>query len=98
MRLGGRRTVALPEGPTELASIAVDQIPRAQQVVWSPDGVTLVVQLPSGWRPDLEQGQPLFTEIKAGELWRWTPGRQQPQKLVDNVDFASPLLWLPAVA
>jgi Tol biopolymer transport system component len=96
MRLGGQRNVALPEGPTELASTSIDQLARAQQVAWSPDGVTLAVQLPSGWQPNLQQNEPLFTEAKAGELWRWVPGRQSPQKLTDNVDFASPLLWLPA--
>ncbi len=56
------------------------------------------MQLPPGWRPDLPIDEPLGLDEQSGELWLWTPGQPPAQKLVDGVDFASPLAWLPCRA
>jgi hypothetical protein len=95
IRLEGTREMALPSGPVIAVGQQADRLPRAQQVAWSPDGQALAVQLPPGWRTDLPNDQPLGDEGQSGELWLWTPGQPPTQKLVDGVDFASPVAWLP---
>ena len=96
LRLPGQRQVASPSGQLALASDEVARLPRAQRAAWSPDGATLAVQLPSGWSPSSAPGEPLFTDETSGELWRWVPGQQPAERLAQNVDFASPILWLAA--
>ncbi|MFL5800349.1 MAG: TolB family protein [Roseiflexaceae bacterium] len=95
IRLEGTREIALPSGTFIAIGQRVDQLPRGQAVAWSPDGQTLAVELPPGWRPDLPANEPLGIEEQPGELWLWTPGQPPTKKLVDGVDFASPLAWLP---
>lgn len=97
IRAEGQRQMALPQGATNLGSTMVGTLARAQQVAWSPDGATLAVQLPSGWQPNAAENEPLFTQETSGEVWRWQPGQPPSQKLISNVDFASSLVWLPAV-
>jgi hypothetical protein len=50
---------------------------------------------PADWHPDLSGNQPVGDEERPGELWLWTPGQPPAKKLVDGVDFASPVAWLP---
>ena len=63
--------------------------------VSTQDGAQLAVVLPPGWRPNLPDDQPLPAGEQPGELWLWTPGQPPAQKLADQVDFGSPLAWLP---
>jgi hypothetical protein len=97
LRLEGSRSVVTPDGPTPMIGTQTDVLTRAQQLAWSPDGNELVVQLPTGWRADIGTGQPAFPAETAGELWLWTPGQAPSERLVANVDYASPMLWLPPV-
>jgi WD40-like Beta Propeller Repeat len=95
IRLEGTREIALPSGTITAIGQRVDRLSRAQVAAWAPDGASLVVELPPGWRPDLPNDQPLAAGEQPGELWIWTPGANPTQKLVEGVDFASPLAWLP---
>ncbi|HWQ14087.1 MAG TPA: hypothetical protein VNL77_14905 [Roseiflexaceae bacterium] len=99
IRLEGAREVALPWGPMTMLGTEVGGEPlrRAQRAAWSPDGATLAVQLPPGWRPGLPDDEPLDPSgaERPGELWRWRPGAPPEERLTADVDFASPLAWLP---
>jgi WD40-like Beta Propeller Repeat len=95
IRLEGTREIALPSGTVTAIGQRIDRLPRGQAVAWSPDSQALAVELPPGWRPDLPADQPLDVEEQPGELWLWTPGQPPTKKLVDGVDFASPVAWLP---
>ena len=70
---------------------------RAGQVApaWSPDGAALAVELPPSWNASLAPDQPVDADGQPGEIWRWRPGSAPSELLVKNVDFASPLAWLP---
>src|SRR6185436_1385070 len=95
IRLEGAREIALPTGTISAVGQRVDLLPRGQSAVWSPDGAAMAVELPPGWRPGLPDDQPFGADERPGEIWLWTPGDQPAQRLVDEVDFASPLAWLP---
>jgi hypothetical protein len=97
LRLTGTHDIALPEGTLQGAGQLVDRLPRAQSAAWSPDGPALAVLLPPGWKPNLPPDQPVGADERPGEIWRWQPGSAPAEKLAANVDFASPVLWLPAV-
>lgn len=86
--------VALPSGPLPTAGSQMDQLPRAQAAAWSPDGAELAVQLPPGWRPDVPNDRPFGADESPGEIWRWSPGRPPSERLVVEVDFASPIAWV----
>jgi hypothetical protein len=93
IRLEGDREVAMPSGPQTMIGQELGALPAGQRIAWSPDGSVLAVQLPEAWKPgaDIEQ----FGEGQ-GAIWRWTPGGDPGEQLVDDVDFASPIAWLPA--
>lgn len=93
--LGVQEEVVLPDGTRMAEAATVDMLPRVVRAAWSPDGRTLVVALPSGWQPDLSTDEPLFPTETEGDLWRWEPGSQPSERLVQGIDFASPLVWLP---
>lgn len=96
--VGGTRTVAMPSGEVTMLGTAVgDSLARAQRAVWAPDGSALAVQLPPGWRPGLPDTEPFDPSgaEQPGEVWRWRPGAQPEELLIAEVDFASPLAWLP---
>jgi hypothetical protein len=96
--LEGSREVGLPFGSVIMAGTpAGEPLARAQRAVWFPAGDALAVQLPPGWRPGMPQNEPLDPggAERLGELWRWTPGAEPEELLVADVDFASPLAWLP---
>jgi Tol biopolymer transport system component len=93
--LGGSREIALPSGALTAVGQHVDRLPRGQAAVWSPDGAVLAVELPPGWNPNLTPNEPVNADGKPGEVWRWQPGSAPTELLVKDVDFASPLAWLP---
>jgi hypothetical protein len=95
IRLEGTREIAMPSGTVGALGQQIDRLPRGQFAVWAPDGSHLAVELPPGWRPDLPNDEPIDAGERPGELWLWTPGQDPSQKLVDGIDFASPLAWLP---
>lgn len=88
------REVALPNGPIQVLGSELASLRRGQAAVWAPGGAELAVQLPPGWRTDLPDNQPFGAE-GPGEVWRWSPGSAPSARLVVNVDFASPLAWVP---
>jgi hypothetical protein len=98
--LTGSRLVALPSGEITMLGqpLGNGRLPRAQGVAWSPDGTALAVQLPAGWRPGLPNDEPFDPNgaEEAGEIWRWEPTDAPDTRLATDVDFASPLAWLPA--
>ncbi len=96
LKLAGTHDIALPEGSLSAVGTPVDKLARGQQVAWSPDGAALAVELPPGWKADLPNTEPIDAGENPGEIWRWVPGSAPAEKLVADVDFASPLAWLPA--
>lgn len=95
--MSGSREVALPSGSMTLLGGTAETLPRAQGGAWSPDGEQLAVLLPPSWKPDMPNDRPTNGGVEApGELWLWNPGQAPSQKLTTGVDFASPLVWLPA--
>ena len=98
LQLSGTHDIALPTGALKAVGQVVGQLPRAQSAAWLPDRATLAVLLPPGWKPGLPFDQPVNAGEKPGEIWSWRPGGEPAQKLAENVDFASPVLWLPATS
>lgn len=92
----GSRAIQLPAQTLNALGQRIDYLPRAQQAVWSPDGSSMAVQLPPGWNASMSPQEPLGIGDVAGDVWRWQPGNAPQQRLAENVDFASPLAWLPA--
>jgi Tol biopolymer transport system component len=96
LRPGQQTQVAMPSGEVTMEAAEADSLRRATGAAWSPDGAALVVGLPAGWQPGLSDQEELFPQQGPGELWRWRVGAAPEARLVEGVDFASPLLWLPA--
>lgn len=92
IRLGGTSSSALPDGEMTLQGSTVDALPGAQSAAWSPDGAAMAVLLPVDWQPKPEPG--IISE-GPGEIWRWVPGNAPAELLVRNVDYGSPVVWLP---
>jgi hypothetical protein len=95
IRLEGTRELALPEGPISAVGQLAGDLPRAQAAAWAPGGQTLAVLLPPGWSPTAAQNEPYGHAGEPGEIWRWQPGQPPTERLAEQVDFASPLVWLP---
>lgn len=93
--LDGAHSVTLPEGSFPAVGQVLDRLPRGQAVAWSPDGADLAVELPPGWSSALPLDQPVGADEQPGEVWRWRPGAPPNERLFGEVDFASPLAWLP---
>ncbi|MGQ9826657.1 MAG: TolB family protein, partial [Roseiflexus sp.] len=95
--LDGSRTIDLPQGPITMIGSSAVRLPRAAGAAWSPDGARLAVLLPPGWSPDASLNEPFDPTgaERPGEVWLWQPGAEPSVRLIDNVDFASPLVWLP---
>jgi Tol biopolymer transport system component len=95
--LDGSRAVDLPQGPVTMLGGSATRLPRAASAAWSPDGTRLAVLLPPGWRPDAPLNEPFDPTGAAspGEIWLWQPGAAPSIRLIGNVDFASPIAWLP---
>lgn len=96
LTLAGSHTVTLPAGSFPAVGQVLDQLPRGQAAAWSPDGTALAVELPPGWTSTLPPDQPVGVDEQPGEVWRWRPGGPPNELLFNEVDFASPLVWLPA--
>jgi dipeptidyl aminopeptidase/acylaminoacyl peptidase len=92
--LGGSHEIALPTGALTAVGQRVERLPRGQAAAWSPDGTALAVELPPGWKANLAPDQPINADGQPGEIWRWQPGSAPTERLVQGVDFASPLAWL----
>jgi Tol biopolymer transport system component len=94
---GQQSEIPLPGGMQQVDATLLGELARATAAAWAPDGQSLVVALPPGWSSDAPTTEPQFPNAEAGELWRWVPGSAPAERLVENVDFASPVLWLPAL-
>jgi hypothetical protein len=97
LRLGETSQVTLPSEELTLGAVEEARLPRASAAAWSPDGASLAVLLPAGWRAGADPMEALFPAATPGELWRWRPGAAPEALLATEVDYASPLLWLPAL-
>lgn len=96
VNLSGSHNSLLPQGEITLASSLLGELDNGQQMAWSPNGSNLALQLPSDWEPLINMpNEGRYTSEEQGALWLWTPGQNPSQKLVEAVDFASPILWLP---
>jgi Tol biopolymer transport system component len=98
LRLDKTGEVFLPEGTRPTSATQADRLFRVTAAAWSPNSDTLAVVLPSGWGADAPTTEPIYTSAGPGEIWRWTPGQAPSELLVEGVDFASPLAWLPPLA
>ena len=98
LRLGADEELPLPGNAITLHAATLDTLPRTTAAAWAPDGSALVVTLPRGWQPGLGTQEPVFSDEGPGELWRWRPGAPPEARLAKGLDFASPILWLPAPA
>ncbi len=96
--LDGARTVFMPAGEVTMQGTMVAPVLRqAQRAAWSPDGALLAVQVAPGWRSDLPTDEPFPAADGApGELRLWKPGAPLGDIIARDVDFASPVAWLPA--
>jgi hypothetical protein len=106
--------VILPTGTRPTNARLHDQITRATAAAWAPDSSELVVALPPDWTATAPTAQPpqpgsASGTQEPGDLWLWepantpgenvnVPGNAPGTLLVQDVDFASPLLWLPALS
>jgi dipeptidyl aminopeptidase/acylaminoacyl peptidase len=87
--------LVLPTGTLQTNAETVDDMPYATAAAWSPDGSELVVALPPGWQRHDPQEGPAFQNTTPAELWRWVPGSEPSELVAGQVDYASPVLWLP---
>jgi hypothetical protein len=63
---------------------------------WAPDGEALALAMPAGWQPGASAQDMLYQNEGAGEVWLWGVDGTPRERLIEGVDYASPLLWLPA--
>ncbi|NNJ10165.1 hypothetical protein EKD04_007480 [Chloroflexales bacterium ZM16-3] len=96
VRLGVEDSMFLPSGEVPTAGRLEWQAPRVTAAAWSPDGEQLALGLPAGWSSDDPQQDLLYQAEGAGEIWVWGGDGTPQERLIENVDYASPLLWLPA--
>lgn len=95
LRLGQPSSLAMPDGPLTVAATQLARVPRASAAAWSPDGAAVALLMPGSWEPGADPYEPLFEDANPGAIWRWSPAGAPEALLVDGVDFASPLAWLP---
>ncbi|MCS6883147.1 MAG: hypothetical protein RMK84_06540 [Oscillochloridaceae bacterium] len=97
LRLGGEKVMELPFATVTLFATEAGSQKWATAAAWAPDGALLAVILPAGWSPGLSADEPQFPDNRRGEIWRWRPGSEPERRLATDVEFGSPLLWLPAL-
>lgn len=97
LRLGEAETAALPAAEITLNAATTAVLPRATAAAWSPDGNTLAVILPADWQPGRSAQEPAYPTEGPGAVWQWVPGSDPTMLLAPDVDFGSPLLWLPSI-
>jgi hypothetical protein len=95
VRLGLAGSMFLPSGEVPSVGSLSWQAPRVTAAAWSPDGESLALALPAGWSHDDPAQDLLYQAEGAGAIWRWGLDGTPKELLVENVDYASPLLWLP---
>lgn len=98
LRRGEVTEIALPDGPRARKAATVITVARATGVAWAPGKhLQLALVLPAEWSPGVSPYTPLFEATTSGAIWLWSPERSQFERFVDEVDYASPLCWLPAM-
>jgi len=95
LKLGEQGSVSLPEGSLEADAVLQQHLNRVTALAWSPDSKALVVALPKGWQPGIPPAATPYEAVTPGELWLWQPAKMPTKRLVEGVDYASPLVWLP---
>ncbi len=95
-RIGVQDEMLTPSGTIATGASVQARLARATNAAWSPDGQSVVLSLPAGWSPEASTSEPLFTGTGSGELWLWQAGANPTPLGIGGVDYASPLLWLPA--
>ncbi|MEI7769822.1 MAG: hypothetical protein WCI67_07540, partial [Chloroflexales bacterium] len=95
VRLGVAGSMFLPSGEVPTVGRIDWQAPRVTAAAWSPDGESLALALPAGWSRDDPAQDLIYQAEGAGEIWRWAADGTRQERLITNVDYASPLLWLP---
>jgi hypothetical protein len=85
-----------PLGTFSTTAAMVERLSRATSAAWAPDGSQVALLLPGDWLLDAPPGEPMFANENPGEIHLWQPGEPPGPALIRNVDYASPLLWLPA--
>ena len=93
---GAPGSVVAPAGSLATTASEVGRLPLAAGAAWSPDGTQLVVLLPTGWIAGPPNADFRFANTEPGALHLWRPGQNPEAALVLAIDYASPLLWLPA--
>lgn len=93
-QIGVRSEVFTPNGNLVVLASVQDRLERATAAAWAPDGSEVVVALPSGWSSGAPLNAPAFPDAGRAELWLWRPGVGPTTRLVQNVDYATPVLWL----
>lgn len=95
LKLGEQGTIELPDGSQKTEAALQQHLNRVTALAWSPDSKALVVALPAGWQPGIPPDATPYEAVTPGELWLWQPGKLPTKRLVERVDYASPLVWLP---
>jgi Tol biopolymer transport system component len=95
VRLGVAGSMFLPSGEVPTVGSMAWQASRVTAAAWSPDGTSLALALPAGWSRDDSAQNLLYQAEGAGVIWRWGSDGTPQEPLAENVDYASPLLWLP---
>jgi hypothetical protein len=96
VQLGVESSMALPSGEVPTVGKVAWQAPRVTAAAWAPDGEQLALALPAGWSVDDPAQDLLYQAEGAGEVWLWGADGRPQERLIAEVDYASPLLWLPA--
>lgn len=97
LRLDQASSIMMPDGELSAVASEVAQLRRATGAAWSPDGAALAAIMPAGWKPETDSQELIFENTDAGEIWSWSPEGIAGKRLARQVDYGSPLLWLPAV-
>jgi hypothetical protein len=84
-----------PSGTFSTAAAEVERLSRAAAATWAPDESRLAVLLPSGWFAEGPAADPVFGDENPGEIRLWQPGEAPGEPIIRDVDYASPLIWLP---
>jgi hypothetical protein len=93
---GQQGEIILPRGTVQTEAQLEGEVLRTTSAAWAPEGGELAIVLPPNWSSDIPPMEPTFENRVPGDLRRWSVGETPGEVLVSNVDFASPVLWLPA--
>ncbi len=96
LKLGQPGSIFLPEGEIDTVARETAALQRVAAAAWAPAANELVLLLPPDWQPDVPINEARYNEAVPGELRRWQPGSPPGDVLVEGLDFAGSLRWLPA--